>query len=86
MALTRDALLHHFSHKLRLDTNQIGLDTSLFASGLIDSFSMVELVLFIEENCGIRMKPSEVILDNLDSIERILAFVETRTNGSVVVR
>jgi acyl carrier protein len=42
---------------------------------------MVELVLFIEETCGIRMKPSEVNLDNLDSIERILAFVTMRSNG-----
>jgi acyl carrier protein len=86
MTLTRDALLHYFSNKLRLNTNQIGPDTSLFTSGLIDSFSMVELVLFIEESCGIRMKPSEINLDNLDSIERILSFVKPRSNGNDAVR
>jgi acyl carrier protein len=81
MTLTQDALLHLLSNKFRLDTKKIAPDTSLFTSGLIDSFSMVELVLFIEESCGIRMKPSEVNLDNLDSIERILAFVTMRSNG-----
>lgn len=79
MALTHDALLHYLGKQFRLDTGQILPETSLFASGLIDSFSLVELVLFIEESCGIKVKPSEVNLDNLDSIERILAFVEKRS-------
>ena len=83
MTLTHEALLRYFGDKLRLDTRQIRPHTSLFVSGLIDSFSMVELVLFIEKSCGLRMKPSEVNLDNLDSIEQILAFVETRSNGSL---
>jgi acyl carrier protein len=82
VTLTQEALLRYFGEKLRLDTRQIRPNTSLFASGLIDSFSMVETVLFIEKSCSLRMKPSEVNLDNLDSIERILAFVETRSNGS----
>jgi acyl carrier protein len=84
MALTQDDLLHYFGEQLRLNTSEIIPQTSLFASGLIDSFSLVELVLFIEESCRIKMKPSEVNLDNLDSIDRILAFVERRVpnNGS----
>jgi acyl carrier protein len=82
MGLTQDILLNYLGEQLRLNRKQIMSDTSLFASGLIDSFSLVELVLFIEETCAIKMKPSEVNLDNLDSIERILAFVGTRSNGS----
>ena len=82
VTLTHEALLHHLGEKLRLDTRQISPNTSLIASGLIDSFGMVELVLFIEKSCSLRIKPSEVNLDNLDSIEQILAFVETHSNGS----
>lgn len=82
MALTHEALLTYLKDDLRLDIGQIEPEMSLFTSGLIDSFSMVELVIFIERSCSIKMKPSEVNLDNLDTIERILAFVETRCDGT----
>jgi len=85
MALTRDALLRHLRERARVDTSKIGPETLLFTSGLVDSFSLVELVLFIEMTSDIKMKPSEVNLDNLDSIERILAFVAVRCNGSAAL-
>lgn len=78
MALTSDALLDYFETKLRLDRTKLGSDTSLLQSGLIDSFAMVEVVTFIEASCRIKMKPSDVSLDNLDSIDRILAFIASR--------
>ena len=65
--------------------NKIESDMALISSGLIDSFSLVELVLFIEKQCGIKVKPTEVNLDNLDSVERILVFAEARTNENNVV-
>ena len=33
---------------------------------------------FIEKEGGVRLNPTDVSLDNLDSIERILRFVEAR--------
>lgn len=79
MGLTQETLLQYFAEQLRLDTSEIIADTSLFASGLIDSFSLVELVLFIEQSCGIKLRPSEINLDNLDSVQRILAFLAKRS-------
>jgi len=86
MAITHDALMNYLRESVRIDTSKIGPETLLFSSGLIDSFSMVELVLFIEMSCGIKMKPSEVNLDNIDSIERIIAFAAARGNGSTEIR
>ncbi|MHC4470134.1 MAG: acyl carrier protein [Planctomycetota bacterium] len=80
MELTADALLTYFRDKLRVDTSKIEPETILFSSGLVDSFSMVELIVFIEKSCQIKVKPAEVNLDNLDSIERILAFVARRVS------
>jgi hypothetical protein len=34
--------------------------------------------MFIENTGGLRVHPADVTLDNFDSIERILAFVEAR--------
>ena len=82
MAVTHDALLSYLREKLRVDTTKIGPQTPLVTSDLVDSFGLVELVLFIEKNCRIKMKASEVNLDNLDSIERILAFVASRCDES----
>ena len=45
---------------------------------------MVSLIIFIENSSGIKIKPTDVTLDNLDSVERILQFVESRGgDGSV---
>ena len=39
---------------------------------------MVSLIVFIERSCGIRIKPTEVTMDNLDSIERILRLADRK--------
>jgi acyl carrier protein len=75
MEITRDALLTYLREKLKIDTSKIEDDSALFSSGLTDSFSMVDLILFLEKTGGFKMNPLDVNLDNLDSVERILAFV-----------
>ena len=39
---------------------------------------MVDLIMFIENAAGLQVHPADVTLDNFDSIDRILAFVEAR--------
>jgi acyl carrier protein len=78
MALDRDDLRRYLREKQGLAPEDFADDTMLFSSGLIDSFSMVDLIMFIEDAVGCRVHPADVTLDNFDSIERILAFVETR--------
>ena len=80
MALTRDALIDYLQNKQGIDPSSIESDDAeLFSSGLIDSFSMVDLIQFIETEGGFKMNPSDVNLDNLDSITRILTFAESQT-------
>ena len=75
MALDREKLRRHLYEKQGLEPEDFEDDTLLFSSGLLDSFSMVELIMFIENAAGLRVHPAEVTLDNFDSIDRILAFV-----------
>ena len=56
-------------------------DEPLFSSGLIDSFSMVDLLAFVEKSAGRRIRVVDVNLDNFDSIDRIVALIE-RTPAS----
>ena len=78
MALDRKSLRRFLQEKQGLEPEDFDDDTLLFSSGLIDSFSMVDLIMFIEEAAGFRVHPADVTLNNFDSIDRILAFVEAR--------
>ena len=74
-SLTKDHLFEYLAQEHALDATEIDGNTLLFSDGLLDSFIMVELIAFIESKAGFRMKPTEVNMDNLDSIQRILDYV-----------
>ncbi len=57
--------------------------TSLIENDLIDSTGVLELVSFIEERFGIAVTDADIVPANLDSIERIAAYVASK---SAVVR
>ena len=74
--LTKGELLSYLRDDLGVDTSDIDEQTVLFSSGIVDSFSLVAVITFIEARCGVRVGPMDVTLDNFDSVKRILAFVE----------
>ena len=51
---------------------------ALISSGLIDSFSLVDLALFVEENFGIRIEDSELNRDKFDNLEQLAALIKQR--------
>lgn len=78
MAITRDELLTYLSKKTRADLSKIDDSTELFSSGLIDSFAMVDLLMWLEKKTGARVDPSDISLDNLDTVTRILEYTSSR--------
>lgn len=78
MALSRESLLSFIDDKLGVDATNVGEETPLFSSGLIDSAGMVDLIVFVESEENITLAPDEISLDYLDSIGRILNFVADR--------
>lgn len=79
MGLSREALVKYLIERMGLDPEVIEDDVPLFSSGLLDSFSMLDMIMFVESEAGVHLSPAEVNLDNLDSIARIRAFVEAKT-------
>jgi acyl carrier protein len=63
---------------LGLDTNGITSKSALFSTGVIDSFALVSLMTYLEAEGGFRLSPVDVNLDNLDSIDRIVAFCQRK--------
>jgi acyl carrier protein len=60
------------------DPNALGVDDSLLERGIVDSTGMLEIIMFIEEQLGVMVEDEEMIPENLDSVSRIAAFVESR--------
>lgn len=51
---------------------------SLIASGLIDSFSLVDLGLFIEDNFGVRIDDTELNASTFDTLEQLAKLIQSR--------
>jgi acyl carrier protein len=64
------------------DTKALGLDDSLLGRGIVDSTGMLEIIFFIEEQLGVKVRDEEMIPDNLDSVNRIATFVESRRKAA----
>ena len=59
--------------------------TSLLDHGIIDSTGVLEVIMFIESTFGVTVEDSEMLPENLDSIERIAAFVARKTSQPVPI-
>ena len=78
MPLDRELLLKYLEDNLGVDTAEVNEDTPLFSSGIIDSASMVDLIVFVESEASVKFGPDDITLDYLDSVSRILEFVARR--------
>lgn len=64
------------------DVSQLGLDDSLLGRGIVDSTGMLEIILFIEEQLGVKVADEEMVPENLDSVSRIATFVMSRRKAA----
>jgi acyl carrier protein len=73
--MTKSDILNFLKSQFAIDASEVDENTGLFSEGLLDSFSIVDLVGYIENTSGIKLQPTDVNLDNLDSVSKILNFV-----------
>ena len=76
MNLTQDSLIHFMNNGLGIG-EIIDPETELFTNGLLDSVSMVNLILYIEEQAKVVVPPLDVTLENFDSVSRILQYIRS---------
>lgn len=57
---------------------ELNPDDSFLEKGIIDSTGVLELVNFLEESFNIKINDEELVPENLDSINRLIAFVEKK--------
>jgi acyl carrier protein len=51
---------------------------ALLSSGLIDSFHLVDLALFVEDNFGVHIDDSELNASTFDSLDQLVALIQSR--------
>ena len=64
------------------DASAIAFDDSLLDRGIVDSTGMLEIIMFIEEQLGVKVADEEMIPENLDSVNNIARFVECKRKAA----
>jgi len=58
-----------------VDDGSVSADLSFLEHGIIDSTGVLELVGFLEQTYAIKVLDDELVPENLDSLEKVSAFV-----------
>lgn len=56
----------------------ISPDEALISSGLIDSFSLMDLALFIEDTFGVRVEDTELNAETFDNLNQLASLIQSR--------
>jgi acyl carrier protein len=57
-------------------------DASLLDSGILDSLSLLRLVVFLEERFAITMGDADLLPENFASVNAICAYLRARESGN----
>jgi acyl carrier protein len=63
---------------LKQPNRTIDPDERLISSGLIDSFNLMDLALFVEDTFGVRIEDTELNTETFDSLNQLSALIESR--------
>lgn len=66
------------SQILKQPNRKIASSEPLISSGLIDSFSLMDLALFVEDNYDVRIEDTELNADTFDNLDQLSALIESR--------
>lgn len=62
------------------DSYELEDNEPLISSALVDSFSLVEVATFIEEEFDVEVDNSDLNADSFDTIEQIVAYIQERAD------
>ena len=76
-----ETILEFVREEADLDDDEVTADTSLFRDQLLDSMNLTALIAFLEETFSIRVKPMDIVFENLDTVNHMLAYVARKKAG-----
>ena len=63
---------------LKKSGRKIDPNEALISSGLVDSFHLVDLSIFIEDEFGVLINDSELNAETFDSIQQLAGIIQSR--------
>ena len=63
---------------LKQPNRTMSADEALISSGLIDSFSLMDLALYVEDTFGVRIEDTELNANTFDNLNQLAALIESR--------
>jgi acyl carrier protein len=63
---------------LKQPNRKIGAEEALISSGLIDSFSLMDIALFVEDTFGVRIEDTELNAQAFDTLNQLSALINSR--------
>ena len=77
MNAASDKIAEFIQRELSKDKNQpIGRETQFISSGLVDSFSLIRLLVFIEDEFGIVIPDEAATAEAMDSVSLVLELMQ----------
>ena len=76
-----ETILEFIVEEADLEEDEVSADTSLFRDQLLDSMNLTALIAFLEETFSIRVKPMDIVFENLDTVSHMLAYVARKKAG-----
>lgn len=72
-------LAKHIAEKIIKQPNRvITPDEPIISSGLIDSFSLMDLALYVEDTFGVRIDDTELNANTFDSLNQLASLIQSR--------
>ena len=63
---------------LKHPNRKIQPDEPLISSGLIDSFNLMDLALYVEDTFGVRIEDTELNAETFDNLNQLSALIASR--------
>ena len=76
LEILSDYIREELGHEGALDA-----DCDLLEEEVLDSFSIVELAVFVQGSFGVELEPDDLSRENFSSLNRILALIDQRSDG-----
>ena len=76
-----ETILGFICDEADLEEDEANADTSLFRDQLLDSMNLTALIAFLEETFSIKVKPMDIVFENLDTVNHMLAYIARKKSG-----
>ena len=72
----KEDILNYIKESTKGNTDSITEETDLFKEGILDSFGIIALLVYLQENYNVTFSPDDLLYENYQTVEKIVKWVE----------